>query len=448
MRINRHIHQTLRLKNLLTTALLLLLLTAAAWLSRNYAVRVDLSFNAGNTLTETSAKVLSKLDDPVAIRAYIREPTLRRQISQLLDRYQHIKPDITVEFVDPTSSPEQARKHDIGSQGAVIVSYRDRSEKITYLDETRLTNALLRLADRQERWITFLSGHGERSPAGQANFDLGLFGNALEKRGIRAQEINLAQISSIPANSSLLVLTEPAVELLPGETKIISEYISAGGNTLLLTDPNQHHLDLFQLQFGIESLPGRIVDTESDLYGIEDPTFVLVGAYPVHPVTHGFRNMTVFPRSAALTFQAEDNEYRATPLLSSGRESWNETAPAADAPSFDGDSEETEGPLDFAFALIRQLDNEKQQRVIVVGDGDFLSNAYLNNVGNLELGLRMINWLIDNDRFIDIPNKTVPGRTLRFSRPTIFMISFGFLLLLPGLFLLTGIIIWHKRKKR
>ncbi|WP_031432835.1 GldG family protein [Methylomarinum vadi] len=448
MKINRHIHQTLRLKSFLVTSVLLLLIIAAAWLSLKYPARIDLSANANNTLSEASIKVLGKLGQPIRIQAFIREATLRQQIKQLLSRYQYVKPDIEIQFIDPTQSPEQAREHNIGAQGAVIVEYQGRSEKIHYLDETSLTNALLRLAESRERWITFLGGHGERSPSGQANFDLSLFGNELEKRGLRAQEINLTQLSAIPDNSSLLVLSDPAVDLLDGEMELIADYIGAGGNILLMTDPDNHSLDLFLMQLGITTLPGKIVDKRSSLYGIEDPTFVLVGEYPVHAVTQGFRNITVFPITVALAFEAEDNEYRAAPLLNSGKESWNETGPIVGKIRFDGDSDEREGPLDFAFALTRQLDDGKQQRIIVIGDGDFLSNAYLNNVGNLDLGLRMVNWLTNNDRFIDIPSKVVPGRTLQFSKPAIAMIGFGFLLLLPGLFLLAGILIWRKRRKQ
>ncbi|WP_305906869.1 DUF4350 domain-containing protein [Methylomarinum sp. Ch1-1] len=448
MKINRHIHQTLRLKNLLTTALLLALLIVCAWLSRQYSAHIDLSADASNTLSQASVKVLNQLQQPVHIKAYIQEPTLRRQISRLLSRYQFLKDDIDVEFIDPTASPELARKHNIGPQGAVIVEYQDRSEKVTYLDEASLTNTLLQLASNQERWLTFLGGHGERSPSGQANFDLGLFGAALKKRGIHAQSINLAQLPSIPDNSSVLVLAGPAVALLPGELEVVSNYLDAGGNLLLMTDPDNLWLQVIERQLAIEKLPGKIVDTRSSLYGIDDPTFVLASEYPYHPVTQNFQNITVFPLTAALRFDGEDNEYQAEALLSSARASWTEIGEIAGKIRFDADGEEREGPLDFAFALTRQLTPDKQQRIIVIGDGDFLSNAYLNNVGNLELGLRMVNWLCENDRFIDIPSKATPGRSLQLSTLSIGIISFGFLLILPGVFLLAGLIIWRRRKKR
>lgn len=448
MKINRHIHQTLRLKSLLITLALLAMIVVAGWLGQRYPLRIDLSANAANTLAEASVKVLDKLSAPIQVKAYIREAALRQQIEQLLARYQRHKTDVSVEFIDPNTVPEQAREHHIGPQGAVIVEYQGRSEQITYLDETSMTNALLRLAVNQERWITFLSGHGEPSPQGQANFDLSLFAGELNKRGIHAQQINLAQLSAIPDNSSLLVLTSPEVELLPGELNLIDDYLSNGGNLLLLTEPGKHFLEAIEQQLNITKLPGKIVDARANLYGIDDPTFVLAGDYGAHPITQNFNNLSVFPLCAALDFSAEDSEYEGEALLNSIPESWNETGPISGKIRFDADGEEREGPLDFAYALTRQLATDKQQRIVVIGDGDFLSNAYLHNVGNLELGLRTINWLTENDSFIDIPGKTAPGKTLQLSTVAVAIIGFGFLFFIPGLLFLTGLIIWRKRRKR
>lgn len=448
MKINRHIHQTLRLKNLLLTLILLTCIAAMAWLSQRYPLRVDLSANAANTLSEASTKVLDKLSAPIQIKVYVQEATLRQHIARLLTRYQHHKADIAVEYIDPTTAPEQSRAHHIGPQGAVVVGYQGRSEQITFVDETSLTNALLRLAENQERWLTFLSGHGEPSPQGQANFDVGLFADALKKRGIHAQHINLAQLSAIPDNSSLLVLTSPEVALLPGELALISDYLDNGGNLLLFTDPDKRFLAPIEQRLNITKLPGKLVDARTSLYGIDDPTFVLAGDYTPHPVTQNFNNITLFPLCAALEFAEQDSEYEGIALLNSVRESWSETGPISGKIRFDADGEEREGPLTFAYALTRQLDSDRQQRIIVSGDGDFLSNAYLHNVGNLELGLRMINWLTENDRFIDIPSKVAPGKTLQLSTIAVGLIGFGFLLILPGLFLLIGLIIWRKRKQR
>jgi gliding motility-associatede transport system auxiliary component len=448
MKISRHIHQTLRLRSLLTTTALLILLSMLAWVSYTQRWQRDLTHNTTNTLSEGSIAVLNKLADSIHVKAFISDPTLQQQIRLLIARYQRHKRNILLEFIDPQQSPALSKQYKIGNQGAIVVSYQQRFEKLSVISESTLTNKLLQLAGKQNLWITFITGHGEPSATGQANFDLGLFAAELTKRGMRPQTINLTQVATIPNNSALLVLTNPTTSLLPAELNIISDYLAEGGNLLLLTEPDSTFLKPVEQQLAISKWPGTIVDTQSGLYGINDPTFVVSTHYPAHPLLNGFANITLFPGTAALAFNSDDTELTFTPLLSSVAESWTETGQIAGKIRFDADTEEQQGPLTFAVVLTREISEDKQQRIIVCGDGDFLSNAYLNNAGNLELGLRMINWLSANDQFIDIPVRSAPGKNLQLGNAAIALISFGFLIILPILLLAAGLLIRYRRKQR
>jgi ABC-type uncharacterized transport system involved in gliding motility auxiliary subunit len=448
MKISPHKHQQIRLKNWGITLALLCLIGALAWLSSRYSAELDITRNNSNSLSQASQKLLESLPGEIRLIAYIKkDPGLRSQIAQLVDRYKHHKPDLSLSFIDPDSQPEKVRELNIDATGAVIVEYQGRSEKLNFIDESSLTNALLQLANAEERWVTFLTGHGERAPDGIANFDFGQFGKELERRKIRAQTLNLAVMPDIPGNSALLVLSAPAVPLLAGEIELLKRYIQQGGNLLLLTDPGNHHLDALLQTLGLRQLPGTLVDSSSKLYGINDPSFVLTSSYSSHPISQGFQTMTLYPVTAALAI-GEETEFKPEELLKSAAQSWTETGPLAGKILFDPDGDEKQGPLAFAYALTRDLDQNKQQRIVVAGDGDFLSNAYLGNVGNLDIGLRMINWLIHDDRFINIPAKTATDKSLQLSQTGIAVIGFGFLVIIPLLLIATGFYIWRKRKQR
>lgn len=86
--------------------------------------------------------------------------------------------------------------------------------------------------------------------------------------------------------------------------------------------------------------------------------------------------------------------------------------------------------------------------MLVVGDGDFLSNAYLGNGANLDLGLNIVHWLTHDDELIAIRPRSAPDRTLELSKTAQLFIGFGFLFVIPGLLLTAGILIWLKRRKR
>ncbi len=362
-----------------------------------------------------------------------------------MSQYQRYKPDWIKEFINPDQIPEQARQLKITPGGLIVIEYQEQTEQIHYLDEASLTNALLKLSHKKESWITFLQGHGERSIAGFANDDLGEFNRHLEKQKIHAQELKLTQLATIPDNSSLLVIASPTVPLLAGEVNILMEYLNNGGHLLWLLDPDSQNIPQLQQLLGITRLPGTIVDSGSGLYGVDDPSFVLVSEYIRHPVTSNFANITVFPVASALN-DSEESDFAVETLINTVVHSWTETGPIAGKVQFDPDSNETEGPLTLAYALTRELEDKPEQRIIVIGDGDFIANSFIGNAGNLELGLRMINWLTHDDQFVEIPEYSTPGRTLELSSLQIGLIGFSFLILLPLVLLICGFIIWHRRK--
>lgn len=448
MKISPHIHQQQRLKNGFITLVLLCLFGILAWLSNRHSIQIDITGNGSNTLSLQSQKLLSALPGNVQINAYIKkgQPT-RLQIAQLVDRYSHIKPDLTLTFIDPDAQSEKVRELSIDASGAIIIEYQGRSEKLKFIDEAALSNALLHLTNANERWVSFLTGHGERSPDTQANFDISEFGKEMDRRKIKAQSINLANIPSIPDNSALLVIASPAVPLLPGEIALVKDYLERGGNLFLITDPDNQPMDILLQQLDIRRHPGVIVDNNTSVYGINDPRFIVASGYAAHPITQGLQTISLFPIVSALTIDA-DSPFQAAAIIKSTEQSWTETEPVTGKVMFNADSEEKQGPLNFAYALTRELTNKTQQRIMVIGDGDFLSNAYLGNVGNLEMGLRIVNWLIHDDHSIDIPAKIARDKSLSLTQTSVAVIGFGFLIALPLVLLLTGILIWRKRKQR
>ncbi|MGJ0514551.1 MAG: GldG family protein [Methylomicrobium sp.] len=448
MKLTRHVHQQIRLKNRLLTLVFLCAVGGAAWLSTRFPYQVDWTQARSNTLSPATQKLLQAMPGKVSITAYIKTGLpIRLQIAHLIDRYTHLKPDLKLDFIDPNNDPQKARELNIGEEGLVVAEYQGRSEKLSFIDEATLTNALLQLTHAEDRWVSFLTGHGERSPEGEANFDLNRFSKELRRRKINAQMVNLAKLSSIPNNSALLVIASPSVSLLPGEIEIVKQYIQRGGNLLLLTDPGDRILDFLWPMLGIHPLPGQIVDKTARLAGINDPSFVIVSEYNRHPVTRNFQTLTVYPAAAGFDIDPDIN-YESVPLLNSSPESWTETGPLAGTIRFHPDSAEKQGPITLSYALTRNLENGNEQRIVVVGDGDFLANTYIGNAGNLDMGLRMINWLIHDDRFIDIPAKTAPDRSLKLTVTSITVIGFGFLIVLPLFLLGTGFVIWRRRRRR
>ncbi|GAB4345758.1 MAG: hypothetical protein Kow006_03280 [Gammaproteobacteria bacterium] len=437
-----------RLENTLFVALLLAAVALTGWLSTRYGFVSDWTAAGRNSLSEASQRLLATLDKPISITAFASpDEVLRRRIRNLVERYQRAGSDVQLEVVNPDTAPQRVRDLDINVDGTLVVSYQGRSEKLTELGEEALTNALLRLARDEDRWVVFLEGHGERSPKGVANHDLQLMARALERQGVKVQSARLA--GAIPDNTSVLVIAAPQADLLPGEVQRLVEYLEGGGNLLWLLDPEPlHGLEPLADLLGVSLLPGVVVDATARLYGIQQPDFALVTEYPRHALTRGLKAVTLFPRAAAVDLDPPAAWTR-TPILQTSPSTWNETGPLVGEIHADPNRAERAGPLTLGWALQRpRSDSEnREQRVVVVGDGDFLANAYLGNGGNRNLGLAIFNWLSHDDRFIAIPARTSPDRSLQLSRGAAVAIGAGFLALLPLLLIGTGVLIWFRRRR-
>ncbi|HRZ22881.1 MAG TPA: GldG family protein [Candidatus Contendobacter sp.] len=451
MRLDPSLRRRLWLQNQLFTLLFALAMGLLAWLSTRYPLQADWTANGRNTLSAASQALLARMDAPIQITAYVREqPALRDAIARVIGRYQRYKPDLTLHFVNPDLLPDRARELGISGDGLLYVDYGGRSEKLQQLNEQALTRVLQRLSRPGERAVLFLDGHGERKPLGIANHDLGTFGQELEKIGIRPRPLNLVAEARIPTDAAALVIAGPRTPLAPGAVEAILEYVRQGGHLLWLRDPDEPAvLQPLAAVLGIAFLPGVVVDADAPGLGIQNPAFIPIADYGPHPITEKLRAPALLPQAAALTVQPGGG-WTAAVLLESQPRSWTETGPLEGPMQFDPDSAERSGPLTVGVALVRPRPDAalSQQRIVVIGDGDFLSNTYLGNGANLELGLNMFNWLTVDEVPILIPPRIAPDPNLTLSAGALALIAAVFLIGLPVTLMASGWLIWFRRRRR
>ncbi|MCP3868941.1 MAG: ABC transporter permease subunit [Gammaproteobacteria bacterium] len=407
----------------------------------------DWSDAARNSLTQTSLRLLEKLEAPLKITSFTPDDTrMRQRIRVIIDRYRRNRPDIIFEFVDPARQPALIRELGIKMSGELRLEYQGRSELLQKIDEQSLADAIQRLLAGGDRWIVNLTGHGERQLDGKANYDLGQFGDHLKRKGYQVQALNLSANPQLPTNTSLLAIASPQHAYLRNETRILSDYLEQGGNLLWLLDPGEsNRLEPLAMAMGLLTLPGVIVDTHSATLGLDDPTLALVTEYSKHPATAQFELVTLYPQAMALD-TIETGEWKVTPLLTTQTNSWNETGPVFGEVSRDPEAGEIRGPLSIALVFTREWE-DRQQRVVVIGDGDFISNSFLGNGGNLDLGLNLVRWLVRDEHLINIPPRVANDRKLDLSPSRGATIGLIFLLVLPLSLLMTGALIWWYRRR-
>lgn len=458
MNTNRKLRLQLLMQNSFFVALFLALIFLLGFISREYHIAKDVTQGNRNTLTEGSINILKQMKGPINIKVYASKDDkskgqeYRKAYSDFVARYQRSKSDITVEFIDPAENPKLVQDAGIRADGEFVVEYKKRTEHILPpFVEQDMTNLLVRLSRTNSRPVMYLDGHGERNLIGIKNHDLGEFGKQLEKKGFKLANPDLTIAQSVPNNGAMMVVASPQVNLTEVEVNKIKNYLEAGGNMLwLLDDNNLHGMEAIAEYLGVEVKPGMVIDLSSTQYGADAKT-AFMSQYGEHAITKNFMLRTLFPEARMVDAHASfENGWKVARLVDVAQNGWLETGKIDGKVSFD-DKTDLRGPINIAVALERAY-GKRGQRVVVVGNANFLSNTFIANGGNLDLGINMVNWLAGDDNLITIQPKPLKDSNVIIGSDAssvviAWFVYYGFQIILPVILIIIGIITWLKRRK-
>ncbi len=452
-------------QQLLNGVLIIAVLALLAFASVRFKTEIDWTANKRNTLTEASVRLLDSMQDPVTF--YVFAPSgadTRRAVEEDLGKYLREKKDIRVEFIDPSLSPQQVREFNINFIGEVVVEYQGRRENLRATTEQSVTTALQRLAYSGEQFVIFIEGHGERSTTGQGPESYARFAQVLKDKGLRAQGLNLVQTPAIPDNASAVVIASPTARLLDGEIEILREYVKNGGNLLWLADPDfPAGIDTLAADLGVEWQNGYAILPEYQLLGTGHPGFFVAVGYPPNPVTQGLDMVTLFPFVRSVAGKGADG-WTLQPMLQTSEAAWLETGDI-ESGRVTLDPTDIPGPLNIGITLTRMVTppatddageddasakqpSAHQQRVVLIGDADFLSDAYVGELGNQQLGLNILQWIASRDSQLNIDIKNAPDTMLYLPGWATVTVATLFVLLLPLLLIGFGVARWAVRRRR
>lgn len=445
-----------------------------AWLSNHYSVQFDLTANQRHSLSSHSIELLNALDKSVTVHAYTTDEVTKKAITEIINRYQRIKADFYLQLLNPDIDFKQAQKDGIvmNQPFAFVIHYNNRMEHISSLSEHAISNALLRLKRRDDQQLVFITGHGERELYTDGPRAYSTLYQQLTQMGFNLQRINLLQ-QPLPAHTKVVVIASPSYPYLSGEIDKIKNFVADGGNLLWLAEPGKiHGLNRLATALGLQLQDGVIVDDNITLrraLGLQHAAIIPVSDYFPHLITNTMRYHTLFPfargisplqntevANSDMTNNDITHSWQAEALFSSFKKSWSETGELTQDITFNVSEGDVAGPITIAVALHRlrsdpssQLSAQgSRQRVVVIGDGDFLSNAHIGSGANLNLGLNIFNWLIGDDDLISVETRPSPDTRLVLNNTELKIIAFGFFLVIPILLLITGFTLWYKRKNR
>jgi ABC-2 type transport system permease protein len=374
-------------------------------------------------------------------------------------------------------TPEQAQQipglHEESGQFVMQLNYNGRSfflrvfhDPMIWPDEAMIASALKRLINPAAMpKVGILKGDLERtitdwSERNYSNITVGKpIRPSLINRGIDA--LSIEEGKDIPENITALVLADPKVALSGSTMAILQKYIARGGNLLIAGEPGkQSVLDPLLKTLGVQMKDGTLLQPHDDKEVADlvmpnltaaagnlsyDAAGLYNGGYPI-----------VMPGATALDYQpgpaGNPGGFTVQPLVViDGMKSWLRKGKiVTDSAVVEFNAAAGDEHAKFfatAVGLIR-LVGGKQQRIVVTGDADFMSNGRLQLNGvNFSFTTGLFKWLCNGAMPVElsvVPTKDnkAPTDGQRAMANTLFTY------LLPGILLLIGTILLIRRNRK
>ncbi|HET6243046.1 MAG: gliding motility-associated ABC transporter substrate-binding protein GldG [Bacteroidetes bacterium] len=242
--------------------------------------RIDLTSEKRFTLTSATKELVKNLDDVVYVKVYLEGDfpagfkRLRNSTKEILDELRAISPDIEYEFINPSSDPDEKKRHEIYQQltkqglqytnlevkegdgksekiifPGAIFSYRGKEAPLQLLKsqmgaspeqmlniseqqlEYEIANTIKKLSDESKPSIAFIEGHGELDETEVKDATRALSEYYDVKRIKIAEKLNsLKGISAI-------IIANPDSAFSEKDKFIIDQFIMRGGKVLWLINP-------------------------------------------------------------------------------------------------------------------------------------------------------------------------------------------------------------------
>ena len=465
--------------NLLTTLMLLgaLFIMVNFIASRRYA-RLDLSRQKITALSEKTRQTLRALKAPLSVIVFYQPShRLYELVNDTLEEYARACPQIRIERVDPQQDVARARQLiktfeiDVSSPEALNLVIFQHGGHHKYLSDTSLaeydydsmglgteprvkafkgedafTSAIISVTQETSPLVWCVTGHGEKAlestePEGWSDAK-----KTLEQQNMTLKTVTLLERTEIPAEVKLLIIPGPTRRLTDSELALLQTYVDRGGRVLALIDPlDNTGLDGLLERWGIRLGLDIVVDPAHQLPFVSAAN-LFVTTYTQHPIVQKMKTlMTLFPLARSVSpVKPAPEGLQVTPLALTSEAGWGETKTSDERFQFNP-GEDVKGPVSIAVACERPA--PRRARLVVIGDSDFAVNAQLANVGNRDLLLGAVYWLIEQEQLIGIGPKPLESLKLHLTSQQLSGVSWFSFLALPMTFGVLGAGVWLLRRQ-
>jgi ABC-type uncharacterized transport system involved in gliding motility auxiliary subunit len=420
--------------------------------------RLDLTPERRYTLSDHAGRVLDGLEADVRLLAFLRSQDPRNVvIRDLLRQFELRSPRVRVDVVDVNRSPSLAREYDVASYGALVVESGGRRRVVGSPREEVLIAAILQVTRQERRTVGWVLGHGEGD---LASIDRRR-GYSTARRALESEYYEVVPVSlmggDVPVGTSTLVIAGPSKDFLPEELAALDRYLQRPGRALVMVDPHQApSLAAFLERYHVRLGPDVVVDPDARLYGGEYVTMQLGYDRGAHPILSPLTAAPLFSRSRSVEVPTgAGRDTVGVVFLRTGEQSWTTADPEVTrtaVPAF-VQGRDRHGPIgvgaEVAFRPpVLPGEEPRQGRLVVFGNAQFANNFFIELLGNKDLFVNAVAWLVRDPEGIGRRNpQQVPGINQFFvSEEDGVRLYWASAVLLPAAFALVGVGLAARRR--
>jgi hypothetical protein len=452
------------------------------------------------TLSPKSKTVLRELGKDLDVYVFMsRGEGSFGQTDELLKRYAAASPHIKLHYVDPDREASQfkllAQRFGIAAgvietgearaDVAAVVALGDKNwhiprealsssdfpapmgnpsggEEVQLRGEQALTGAIVQVTSGRATKLCVTRGHGEWSAEEGAERTLSSLKRGLSHDNIEWQAFETLGQKSVPTGCDAVMVPGPLRAFSEPETKLLFDYLHAGGNLLLLLDPVLEHDQIQPTGFegplrdvGIRLDPAVVLELSQDRLLTRNPAEFVVTEFGDHVTTRPLQHAARIFMSVARSVTPISQEGSVEILMRSSEKAFGKTSIAEITPDAEPkrNPNDIEGPVTLAVATQvtaakDSVDKKPGGRLIVVGDSDFVQGPLLESpeLANFHTASAFIGWLAERPALIDIPPKKIKSGNIVFSQEDLWALFFRVAILVPAAALVMGVGVWLNRR--
>lgn len=447
----------------------------------------DLTANKLYSLTDDTKELVSNIGEDVTIYVLANENQADSTLANTLDSYEGLSSHIKVTYVDPAVNPKFYTKYTDGSisSNSVIVESSKHSRVVDYNDlyvsefdystysqnvtgydaEGQITSAISYVLSEDMPKIYIVTGHGE------LELD-STFTDMIQKANIDTETINLMDYDAVPEDAAAVFVNAPTEDLSSDDAEKLLNYMNNGGDIFINTTYTGKEMPNFEklLDFyGVQVSKGLIIETAQNSY-YQDP-FYLLPSIEYDTITSDIYsgNSYIFaPYCQGLTF-TEKEDVEVTPLLASSEKSYVRDD-IENSTGYDKQDGDVDGPFYIGLSCMAQVSGSNSEEtedesldhtqrsgdystgIIFSSENLFTQEADVMVAGtNQKLFSGVLQAFETEDgesSSVVIPVKNYEVEYLTVSQSWISVLALITVIVIPFGFLITGFVIWFRRRKR